>query len=84
MGGGLGRKALEAGESFQLKEDQNLYIADFEAKKSDIGVQNAYVWDQNFKMKRLSLARPRRPDPGGKISANTSLEWSARKMRLRG
>ena len=44
----MGRKALEAGESFQLKEDQYPYIADFEAKKSDIGAQNTYVWDQNF------------------------------------
>jgi len=49
MGGmALGRKALEAGESFQLKEDQYPYITDFEAKKSDIGAQNTYVWDQNF------------------------------------
>jgi len=44
----LGRKSLEAGESFQLKEDQYPYIADFEAKKSDIGTQNIYVWDQTF------------------------------------
>ena len=38
MGGmALGRKVLEAGGSFQLKEDQYPYIADFEPKKSDIG-----------------------------------------------
>jgi len=39
---------LEAGESFQLKEVQYPYIAHFGAKKSEIGAQNTYVWDQNF------------------------------------
>ena len=49
MGGmALGRKVLETGESFQLKEVQYPYIAHFGAKKSDIGAQNTYVWDQNF------------------------------------
>lgn len=38
----LGRKVLEAGESFQLKEVQYPYIANFGAKKSEIGVQNTY------------------------------------------
>ena len=49
MGGmALGRKVLESGESFQLKEVQYPYIALFGAEKSEIGAQNTYVWDQNF------------------------------------
>ena len=49
MGGmALGRKVLGAGESFQLKEMQYPYIAHLGAKKSEIGAQNTYVWDQNF------------------------------------
>ena len=49
MGGlALGRKVLETGESFQLKEVQYPYIAHLGAKKCDIGAQNSYVWDQNF------------------------------------
>jgi hypothetical protein len=38
MGGmALGRKVLESGESFQLKEVQYPYIAHFGAKRSEIG-----------------------------------------------
>jgi len=49
MGGmALGRKVLETGKSFQLKEVQYPYITLFGAKKSKIGAQNTYVWDQNF------------------------------------
>ena len=49
MGGmALGRKVLEAGESFQLKEVQYPYIAHFGVKKSEIGAQNTYVLDQNL------------------------------------
>ena len=49
MGGmALGRKVLETGESFQLKEVQYSYIARSGAKKSEIGVKNTYVWDQKF------------------------------------
>jgi hypothetical protein len=44
----LGRKVLESGESFQLKEDQYPYSAHFGAEKSEIDAQNTYVWDQNF------------------------------------
>ena len=48
MGGmALGRKVLETGESFQLKEVQYPYNAHLGVKKSDIGAQNTYVWDQN-------------------------------------
>jgi len=44
----VGRKFLETGESFQLKEIQHPYITHFGAKKSDIGAQNTYSWDQNL------------------------------------
>jgi hypothetical protein len=43
----LGRKVLETGESFQLKEVQYPYIAHFGAKKSEIGTQNTHVWSKN-------------------------------------
>ena len=46
MGGmALGRRRIESGESFQLQETQNSYIALFGAKKSDIAPVNTYVWD---------------------------------------
>ena len=46
MGGmAMGRKPLESGESFQLREVQHPYIAHFGVKKSDIGPQNTHVWD---------------------------------------
>ena len=44
----LGRKVLESGESFQLKEDQYSYIAHFRAKKIDMDAQNTYVCYQNY------------------------------------
>ena len=48
MGGmALGRKVLETEESYRLKEVQYPYIAHSGAKKSEIGAQNTYVWDQN-------------------------------------
>ena len=50
MGGmALGRKVLETGESFQLKEVQYPYNAHFWVKKSDIGTQNTYIWNQSVK-----------------------------------
>jgi hypothetical protein len=49
MGGmALGSNDQKAGGSFRLKEDQYLYIADFDPKKSDIDAYNTYAWDQNF------------------------------------
>ncbi len=49
MGGmALGRKVLETGELFQLKEVQYPYIAHLGAKKIDIGNQNTYFWNQNY------------------------------------
>jgi len=48
MGGmALGRKVLETGKSFQLKEVQYPYITLFGAKKSEIDAQNTYFWNQN-------------------------------------
>ena len=45
--GGLaqGRKRMETGESFQLREVQNPYGDDFGAKKLDIEPQNTWFWD---------------------------------------
>ena len=49
MGGmALGRKVLETGESFQLKEDQYPYIDHFGAKKAEIDAQNTYIWNRNY------------------------------------
>ncbi|MDF1591022.1 MAG: transposase, partial [Desulfobacterales bacterium] len=46
MGGmALGRRRIESGESFQLRETQSSYIALLGAKKSDIAPDNTYVWD---------------------------------------
>ena len=44
----MGRKVLETGELFQLKEVQYPYIAHLGAKKIDIGNQNTYFWNQNY------------------------------------
>jgi putative transposase len=40
----LGRKVIESGESFQLKEAQYPYNAHLGAKKSDMDAKNAYLW----------------------------------------
>ena len=40
-----GRTRIEAGESFQLQEAQIPYFDHFGGKKSEIGAENAYVWD---------------------------------------
>lgn len=39
------RKSIEAEDSYQLREAQSPYIDHFGAKKSEIGVENAYVWE---------------------------------------
>ena len=44
----LGQKVLETGESFQLKEVQYSYDANFGKKNSEISAENTHVWDQNF------------------------------------
>lgn len=46
MGGmAAGRKCMEAGESYQLRETPSPYIDHFGDKKSEIDAINAYVWE---------------------------------------
>ena len=44
----LGRKSIEAGESYQLREPSVPYNDHFEVKKSDIGSENTYLWNVNI------------------------------------
>jgi len=41
----LGRKSIEAGESYQLREPSNPYSSHFVVKKGDIGPENTYFWN---------------------------------------
>ena len=41
----IGRKNIEVGESYQLREPSIPYGARFGAKKCDIGHENTYFWD---------------------------------------
>jgi len=41
----LGRKSIEAGESYQLREPSIPYGARFGGKKGDIGPENTYFWN---------------------------------------
>jgi len=41
----LGRKSIEAGESYQLREPSISYSAHFGVKKGDIGPENTYFWN---------------------------------------
>ena len=41
----IGRKSVEAGESYQLREPGVLYRANFGGKKGDIGLENTYFWN---------------------------------------
>jgi putative transposase len=41
----IGRKSIEAGESFQLREPAVPCGAHFEDEKGDIGPKNTYFWD---------------------------------------
>ncbi len=41
----LGRKSIEAGESYQLREPSAPYGAHFGVKKGDIGPENTYFWN---------------------------------------
>ena len=41
----LGRKNIETGESYQLREHSILYSAHFGVKKGDIGPKNTYFWN---------------------------------------
>lgn len=40
----MGRKIIETGDSYQLREPAASYIAFLATKKSDIGPENAYFW----------------------------------------
>ncbi len=42
-----GRKILEHGDSYQLREELGTYIAHFEGKNGNIGGENGYIWDVN-------------------------------------
>jgi hypothetical protein len=41
----LGRKSIEAGESYQLRELSIPYGAHFGVKKGDTDPENTYFWD---------------------------------------
>ena len=41
----IGRKSIEAGESYQLREPATPYKARFGAKKGDIGPENTHFWN---------------------------------------
>lgn len=41
----LGRKSIEAGESYQLREPVVPYSAHFGVKNGDIGPENTYFWN---------------------------------------
>ena len=46
MGGlAIGRKSIEAGESYQLREPAITYGAHLGVKKSDMAPENTYFWD---------------------------------------
>jgi hypothetical protein len=40
-----GRKRIEDGDSFQLREMKKPYCADFKVKNNDIEGQNTYYWN---------------------------------------
>ncbi|MFO8165642.1 MAG: transposase [Desulfatiglandales bacterium] len=43
-----GRKLLEDGRNFCLREDLKSYDADFDGRNEDMGPQNTYYWDINL------------------------------------
>jgi hypothetical protein len=43
----LGRKSIEAGKAYQLREPAVPYNAHFEVKKGNIGSENTYFWNFN-------------------------------------
>ncbi len=43
----VGRKSMEVGESYQLREPAVPYSAYFVGKKGDIGPENTYFWNIN-------------------------------------
>ena len=45
-----GRKVFDTGGTFELRESPAGYVADFDLENSDIGLQNAYLWDSNIEI----------------------------------
>ena len=43
----IGRKSIEAGESYQLREPAVPYKAHFGTQKCDIEPENTYFWDSS-------------------------------------
>jgi len=43
-----GRKVLESGEVFQLREPTFSYSLNFGTKNNDIGGENGYFWNKNI------------------------------------
>ena len=41
----IGRDVKEADGAYQLRESTALYRADFKTEKSDIDLENTYLWD---------------------------------------
>ena len=44
----LGRKSIEAGKSYQLRETSVPYNVHLGGKKGDMGSENTYFWDVNL------------------------------------
>ena len=45
-----GRKILETGDDYELREAIGIYEAEIDSKKEHIGVQNRQFWDINYKI----------------------------------
>lgn len=41
----IGRKSIEIGDSYQIREPAFPYIAHFGVKKGDIGSESTWLWD---------------------------------------
>jgi hypothetical protein len=41
----MGRKVVEAGEAYQLREPQVSYPANLDLENDDIGAENTYSWN---------------------------------------
>jgi len=44
----IGRKGMETGASYQLREPAAPYLTHFGSKKDDMGPENTYLWDINL------------------------------------
>lgn len=42
-----GRRVLEIGKAFQLREPEVPYHSDFVIENDDIGAENSYLWNNN-------------------------------------